>query len=238
MAYKQFVLDEHLSVTIYKRRASRNLRLTVGANGEVRVSIPVWTSYRAGVEFARSRRDWIARQGRRETPLSDGQAIGKAHRLRLVADASARRIATRLRQNEVLVSFPADLSPADPTVQTAARKAGVRALRQEAEALLPRRLEQLAEQHGFRYRSVKIKQLKGRWGSCDNNADIVLNLFLMQLPWECIDYVLLHELTHTQVMRHGPDFWRAMEAVLPDVKQLRKLIRQQQPVLQSAPTVA
>jgi predicted metal-dependent hydrolase len=238
MAYKQFSLDEQTSVTIYKRRASRNLRLTVAPNGEVRVSIPAWAPYRAGLEFARSRRDWIARQGRERLLLRDGQAIGKAHRLRLVAEPAARKVSTRLKQNEVRVSYPANISPDDAAIQTAAQKAGIRALRQEAEGLLPKRLDQLAAQHGFEYRSVKIKQLKGRWGSCDHHTDIVLNLFLMQLPWECIDYVLLHELTHTRVMRHGPDFWRAMEAVLPDVKRLRQLVRRHQPLLQPAPAVA
>jgi len=238
MAYKQFALDEQTPVTIYKRRASRNLRLTVAPNGEVRVSIPAWAPYRAGLEFARSRRDWIARQNRKHPLLLDGQAIGKAHRLRFVADPTARKTSTRLRQNEIRVLHPAGMTPTDAEVQAAAQKAGVRALRQEAERLLPKRLDQLAERHGFQYRSVKIKQLKGRWGSCDQHADIVLNLFLMQLPWDCIDYVLLHELTHTRVLRHGPDFWRAMEAVLPDVKHLRQLVRRHQPLLQPTPAVA
>lgn len=238
MAYKQFALDEQTPVTIYKRRASRNLRLTVAPNGEVRVSIPVWASYRAGLEFARSRRDWIASQGRQQPLLQNGQAIGKAHRLHFVAEPAARKVSTRLRQNEVRVSYPASISPNDPAIQAAAQRAGVRALRQEAETLLPKRLDQLAKQYGFAYRSVKIKQLKGRWGSCDQHTDIVLNLFLMQLPWECIDYVLLHELTHTQVMRHGPDFWHAMEAVLPDVKRLRQVVRRHQPLLQPASAVA
>jgi predicted metal-dependent hydrolase len=71
--------------------------------------------------------------------------------------------------------------------------------------------------------------MKSRWGSCDQHRNIVLNLFLIQLPWEQIDYVLLHELTHTEVLRHGPDFWRAMERVLSDVKQLRKAVRSAQP---------
>jgi predicted metal-dependent hydrolase len=238
MAYKQFVLDDQTSVKIYKRRLSRSIRLTLAPNGEIRVTIPAWAPYRAGLEFARSRRSWIERQPRRSQTLQDGQAIGKAHRLCLNPEATAVKVSTRVRQNEVIVTYPASLPAADPIVQQAAQKAGVRALRRQAEALLPKRLDQLAAQHGFQYRSVKIKQLKGRWGSCDQNADIVLNLFLMQLPWECVDYVLLHELTHTQVLRHGPDFWQAMEHVLPDVKQLRKAIRGHQPVLHSAPAMA
>ena len=53
----------------------------------------------------------------------------------------------------------------------------------------------------------------------------------MQLPWNLIDYVLLHELTHTNILRHGPDFWQALEAVLPNMAVLKKTLREYQPVL-------
>jgi len=49
--------------------------------------------------------------------------------------------------------------------------------------LLPQRLQAFATQTGFSYRSVSVKQLKSRWGSCNTEKEITLNLFLMQLPW-------------------------------------------------------
>src|SRR5690606_36436720 len=106
---------------------------------------------------------------------------------------------------------PAGTDPAHPRVQKAAQAAAIRALRKEAETLLPQRLRTLAEQTGFTYNSVAVKQPKSRWGSCSHQKHITLNLFLMQLPWRLIDYVLLHELTHTKVMRHGPPFWAELE---------------------------
>ena len=53
----------------------------------------------------------------------------------------------------------------------------------------------------------------------------------MQLPWELIDYVILHELTHTVVLRHGPDFWSALARVDSKVDNHRKAIRAYQPTL-------
>lgn len=233
MAYKEFALDEQTPLKIYKRRASRSVRLTIAPGGDIRVSIPAWAPYRVGLEFARSRRDWIERQRQPQGTLHDGQLIGKAHRLHFEASDAARVISTRLRQNSADVVYPATYSPDDPKVQAAAHKVSIRALRRQAEALLPRRLKELADRHGFQYRNVSIKQLKSRWGSCDQHGDIVLNLFLIQLPWDHIDYVLLHELTHTRIMRHGPDFWREMEVVLPGVKSVRKAMRAHQPALHS-----
>src|SRR5213075_157516 len=79
-------------------------------------------------------------------------------------------------------------------VQAKAQKAAERALKVEAENLLPQRLKILAERHNFSYKDVKIRKLTSRWGSCSNAKNIRLSYYLIQLPWPMIDYVLLHEL--------------------------------------------
>lgn len=230
MANKEFTLDNGLAVTVYKRRGGRNLRLSVNAHGQVRVSIPAWAPYKAGVDFAKSRQDWIVSQHRQPNLLASGQAVGKAHHLVIEAREVARPTGKLLGSN-VLVRHPYDMSPDDPEVQKTARETAVKALRKQAEQLLPQRLAMLAAKHGFDYKDVTVKRLKGRWGSCDQDSNIVLNLFLMQLPWKLIDYVLLHELTHTRIMRHGPDFWGEMQKLIPDIKEVRRQMREHHPVL-------
>jgi hypothetical protein len=120
-----------------------------------------------------------------------------------------------------------------PEVQKAALSASMRAMRLEAAKLLPGRLQELAERYGFTFNSVQIKQLKGRWGSCDSKKHIVLNLFLMQLPWHLIDYVLLHELVHTEQLNHGDGFWRRFLSCEPRAKLYRSQIRKEQPILKA-----
>lgn len=236
MPHKQFMLEGDVPVSIYKRRASRSLRLSISAAGEVRVSIPAWAPYSAGLAFAQSKYDWILSERRPRQLLTGGQPIGKAHHLRLVAKPGLAKPASRVMSGAVLVSYPPELAADDPAVQKAARTSSIRALRAQAQQLLPQRLAKLAETHGFSYSSVTIKQLKSRWGSCDQDKVITLNLFLMQLPWEYIDYVLLHELMHTRIMRHGPDFWQAMTEIQPETKALRKRLHEYHPVLDSLPT--
>lgn len=231
MPNKDFVLDGDIALTIYKRRTSRNLRLSISPLGEVRVSIPAWAPYKTGLEFARSRQAWIRNQQQPLAILTPNQPIGKAHHLVFVAKATSTKVTSRVQASQIVVSRPAALAVSAHEVQVVAKKACIRALRVQAEQLLPQRLATLAATHGFVYRNVTIKQLKSRWGSCDQEAHIVLNLFLMQLPWELIDYVLIHELTHTKVLRHGPDFWQTMKKVLPNVTQLRKAIGEYHPVL-------
>lgn len=209
------------------------MRLSVAANGEVRLSIPPWLPYDAGLKFAESRASWIQAQqtARPNLKLKPGQAIGKAHHLLLIPHQALSKPVAKIKANQILVNYPEAMDLEDELVQKAAHKACLRALRVQSEQLLPHRLRNLAAVHGFDYKSVKIKQLKSRWGSCDHQQNIVLNLFLMQLPWDCIDYVLLHELVHTKVLKHGPAFWTELERVLPTAKSLRKIIRSHQPAL-------
>jgi hypothetical protein len=232
VATKTFEIYDIGIVRVSKRSRTRSLRLTITPTGEVRVSIPQWSPYQSGVDFARSRTDWIlSHVPEPEQPLQSGHRIGKAHRLVFVT-AAIDRPSSRTAGTEIRVSRPLGMAPGHPAVQKVARRAGIRALRAQAEALLPKRLKQLAEQHGFGYNSVQVKQLKGRWGSCDAHQNIVLNLFLMQLPWELIDYVLIHELTHTKHLNHSADFWEEFMRHEPRAKALRKVIKTHHPILE------
>jgi predicted metal-dependent hydrolase len=225
MAIKQVEIPDIGTVMLYKRRGNRSLRLSVTPDGEIRVSMPYWLPYKAGEDFALSKAAWIA-DHRRVTPpsLQHGQRIGKAHHLHFNPSVQATRVTTRLKLSQVEITHPVHITSEDTAVQQAARTAALRALRKEAGQLLPYRLQQIAERDGFTYRSVSIKHLKSRWGSCTSNKDITLNLYLMQLPWHLIDYVIMHELTHTKVMQHGPPFWQELERHAPGAKRLRKEI--------------
>jgi hypothetical protein len=163
----------------------------------------------------------------------NGMAVGKTRMLHFIPSAEVTRVKTSVHATEVIVIYNVGLSISDQVVQAAAQSACYRALKSEAAKLLAPRLNELAIKFGFAYRSMNIKRMKSRWGSCDQHKNIVFNLFLMQLPWECIDYVILHELTHTRVLHHGPNFWREFEAVLPGARRMRGVMRQYRPVLGS-----
>lgn len=231
MALKKFELSDGLIVTVFKRRRSRSLRLSITAAGDVRVSIPFWATYSSGVSFAKSRLGWILEQRQMPELLTEGQVIGKSHSLRFRVSARAIKPSSRLEPALVIITHPLAVTSAAAGVQAVAERAAIRALRKEATSVLPNRLRRLAAEYGFSYADVTIKQLTSRWGSCDQQQHIALNLFLMQLPWELIDYVLLHELVHTRHLHHGEDFWKALEAVAPGAKKLRTEIHKHKPVV-------
>ena len=227
MPSKSVTVPEIGAIQLIKRKGSRSIRLSVTPQGQVRVSLPTWVPYQAAVNFAHTKADWIIKQRAATSPglLLSGQAIGKAHHLYLQRSFDATAPSTRLQGGSAKVIYPASLSANSPIVQQAARSVSIRALRSEAERLIPQRLHTLAARGGFTYRNIQIKQLKRRWGSCNQKGEIVINLFLMQLPWELIDYVIWHELAHTKHLHHGTEFWGELQTHVPDAKVLRKRIR-------------
>lgn len=232
MPVKKIELADIGTVHLYKRRGTKSLRLSINHGGIIRVSMPPWVPYRMGLEFVLKKRDWLETKRQKPLLLQSGQRIGKAHHLLFTHQPDRQQIRSQLLSSgEIRISLPLDVQADDLTAQHNAQRACIRALRQEAEGLLPGRLAVLARNHGFSYRSVSVKRLSSRWGSCSEHHDLVLNSYLMQLPWELIDYVLLHELLHTQIMAHGTEFWSALAKHVPELKRIRKDIRQYQPRL-------
>lgn len=185
--------------------------------------------YKAGIAFAKSKQAWILEHHRPAAAITNGMAIGKFHHIYFKPSNEVVGVSTRTKGSELWVTYPEDYQQTDKAVQKAAKTIAMKALRNQSENLLPQRLRDLADKHNFEYKSVSVRQLKARWGSCDHNKEITLNLFLMMLPWDLIDYVLLHELTHTKALHHGPEFWTIFENALPGAKQKRKSLKNYQP---------
>jgi predicted metal-dependent hydrolase len=219
-------------VEIIRHAMAKKLRLSFTRSGEPRVTIPKWAPFKAGEAFAKQHADWIMehRPAIQHSILHQGQHIGKSGTLVFVEDPSRSLPISRIKQMAISITIPPN-SQTNPDVQAVAHKACERYLRVEAEQLLPGRLHQLAQKHDIAYKSVSVKRLQARWGSCSSSKDIVLNYFLMQLPWHLIDYVLLHELNHIQHMHHGTEFWAELGRLIPDLTERRKAMRACKPAL-------
>ncbi len=95
----------------------------------------------------------------------------------------------------------------------------------KAALILKNRLWELSRRHGFSYNHAYIRNQKTRWGSCSNRNNINLNINLVRLRPELMDYVILHELLHTQIKNHGTHFWARLDKLVADAKALDRELK-------------
>jgi len=92
----------------------------------------------------------------------------------------------------------------------------------KAANLLKQKLDWLAAKFGFEYRKVFIRNQKTRWGSCSEVNNINLNVNLINLTNDLIDYVILHELVHTKIKDHSIKFWAELNKYVRNAKTIDK----------------
>ncbi len=97
--------------------------------------------------------------------------------------------------------------------------------RAEAKAKLMIRLNHLTKKNGFTYNRVFIRNQKTIWGSCSSKNNVNLNIRLIKLPDELIDYVILHELVHTRKKDHSKAFWAELYKIMGDGKEMASRLR-------------
>lgn len=165
------------------------------------------------------------------TVYSSGDAIGQSHKLAIVHSSTANDTSTKVRSRTLIVTLPPDANPLDDKIQLIIRDEVAKILRREAKAYLPKRLATLAKRYGYDYRSVRFPHAISRWGSCSTSGTISLNIALMKLPLDLIDYVILHELAHTRQMNHSKAFWQEVAKHNPDYTLHRRQIQTYSPII-------
>ncbi len=63
---------------------------------------------------------------------------------------------------------------------------------------------------------ITIRDMKTRWGSCGRSGNISINLRLIHLSGNSLEYVVAHELCHLKCRDHSRKFWNILDSVLPE----------------------
>ncbi len=223
---------------LLQRDGCRTLRLTVMADGSLRVRAPSSLAVGHVFSFMNSRLDWIrekrdffaAHRGSAESSR-DGSAALYLARPFTIRAVPVRRNARAHFSGRVL-ELPCLRAETDAQENDRAlARALMRWQKDTAKLVLGRRLARLARRARAvlgddRYvSSLAVRSLKRRWGSCSVRGDITLAVQLIAMPLPLIDYVICHELCHLRVMNHGPRFHALLQRLLPDAKERERLIR-------------
>ena len=216
-------------VKIVKNPRSRRINLSIKPFEGVRLSIPGRVSYDKAFDVLQEKIPWIIKNlpkvkemEKKKTVYSDSNPFRTRDHVLQLCVWQKSNVSVTISQNKILIKYPETMQIEDVAVQDAAREGIIRALRKEAKRYLPARVQEYSKKFNFKYNEVFVKNMKTRWGSCSGKNNINLNIQLMRLPEELMDYVIVHELCHTVQKNHSKKFWDLLIKCMPNAKEIDK----------------
>lgn len=107
-----------------------------------------------------------------------------------------------------------------------AKEAMIRIYKKIAENIILPRTWEIAGIMGCRLTKTGITAAKTRWGSCSGKNSINFSWRLIMASRKAIDYVIIHELSHTAEHNHGKKFWDLVEGIMPDYRDAEKELKE------------
>jgi len=212
MATKRIITDKDFGQIIIRTRSTaRNISMRTKPDG-LHVIVPPYSLTSRILSAIEEFRPQLLENWQKATPQTldlNFRIDTPCFRLHL-EQSKLSHFMVRTKEEGITILCPPYVDFSQNSIQELLRNAIIRALKKSAQAYLPPLLNELAKHYGFRFKKVKITGSKSRWGSCSTTGNINLSCYLMLLPSHLMDYVLLHELTHTREMNHGPKFWEIL----------------------------
>lgn len=75
-------------------------------------------------------------------------------------------------------------------------------------------------------RAVRLKNNTSNWGSCSTTGNINISAKTLLLPYDIIEYVIIHELAHLIELNHSKGYWKIVEDILPDYKKMERFLKE------------
>ena len=113
-------------------------------------------------------------------------------------------------------------------LQIAVKKQLEAYFKQLAQTIIPEKVSYYSAVTQLQSTSIKIRQYRARWGSCNSRGELSFNYLMMMLPDDVINYIVVHELCHLRFLNHSTDFWQLVAKYFPDYKQAKLWLRNHQ----------
>jgi len=225
-------------VPITVRRSPRAKRLSLQIEAEKPELILVIPRYALSMQinsFIRKQTPWIEKhwdqalkkvQRRPKRQCKDGDVyfyFGETLSLKLIPSVRWR---PKIRVNGSNLEITLHKATTLPDGKKAIKKAVQEFYKKKAEEVIHDRLQFFNEHYNLKYNRITFRNQKTRWGSCSSAKNLNFNYRLMMAPIEIIDYVVVHEMCHLKYMNHSAAFWKFVAEKMPNHKELRKWLKE------------
>jgi predicted metal-dependent hydrolase len=208
---------------IRSKKRKRTLSLRIDDDGRVIVYVPYRTPESEITSFLRAKQGWIEKnlrildqrsrergQPRRFVPGDTFLYLGDTYPLEVCE--SDRRPPLALLHG---------IFQMDADSREKARELFVKWYIGRAKEIIAERVDHYRQQLKFPPVEMRITSAQSRYGSCSADNRLSFSWRLVMAPYPVIDYVIIHELAHIRHKNHSKRFWGFVESVMPDYRQRR-----------------
>lgn len=215
-------MDFPVNYQVKVSKRYRRITLHISPKGELSIRSPRELNQRRIDEIISQARPWIEKNMQKHEqivePLFDGAEIN------IFGDPETVRYVPLVAKRPKVEDVGPELQvQAEPGKHLDVLKDWLRKVSKQG---IENRVKELAEQFGFTYNKVSVRDQDTRWGSCSTQKNLNFSWRLALAPLSVMDYVIIHELAHTQQMNHSPKFWDIVARCMPDYKDCKKWLKQ------------
>ena len=212
------------------RKAIKNIHLKVFRDLRVVVSVPMNVSEEWVDSFLQKHIKWIEEQVSKYKKSSgyntllnirggtSTQLLGKDVRIHKVASLE-NRVEIEEKRICLYMRNPDDEQFAQNLFNAWWREMATQLYSSEMQNLYLK----IFQKHNVKEPNIVIRKMKTLWGSCSPAKNkITLNEYLLKADLRCIQYVILHELTHLLYPNHSKQFYNFLTIYMPDWTERKK----------------
>ena len=205
------MLPENCSVI---RREVKNARLRVCEDGSVQLFVPLAFTDEDIERLLEKKAKWIA--SKRQFFEQKTKIQLRRNELLLFGNRYAYYYSSKYHNKVVIHHESKTIQAKRDLLDTTMQEKWLKSV---ARKYILSRAETLSEALLLPYNKLYIRSQKRKWGNCSNEKNISINWRIIKAPEFVIDYIIIHELCHTVIMKHTVRFQTLLRSHCPDCEQ-------------------
>ncbi len=205
------------------RKATRSVRIKIRNDLTVDITVPFIFSEKHIFEIISKKKKWIDKhletfaKRKKVFVLKENELILFGQVYKFLHRPELRNKTIKDKESRTVESGK------NLTTDEKARNAFYRKLAAE---YITQKAEDTARIHGFSYSRLFIRSQKTKWGTCSSAKNISFNWRLVLCPEYVSEYLIIHELVHTEIMNHSKKYWERVAELFPEYKKAKKWLEE------------
>ncbi len=227
--------EERVEFYIYRKKV-KNINLRVDKEKNIIISMPFKMSSERAKDFVKEKINWINKQknqlstlkSKKDGEIRNGNSVyilGKIYEI-VIKEGKVNSIIKNEKNIEFCVRkrFVDNEKYLQKIYDNWLKEYELQIIKQ----IINNYQKELLDKYYIKFPEIQIRKMKSRWGCCfPFQNKVVFNLSLIKTPIECVDYVVLHELSHFKYKNHSKDFYRFIEIYMKNWKEKRKILNKE-----------